>query len=283
MPCPISHTPTRELRMAVRFRGGTKTVFDAEHVVCWLRSYSMRDPVTNCVVCDGMAFDILEPCRLEHSTDEDVRSTEIFLKSAGYLDGSGGGREVRFFNFQFFKNSIPMRTNLRWFVTQAVWINQHKLPIVAVAVCLVMLVLSIAFWFSVLLLIEESAAFSRSVTLKGAADLAFFFLPISFAAGCYFFAYVRFLQTILLAVVNFLVWSFVIFILALCPILVLWTIYSPVGMSPLHWMAANACVCAREYVEFQDYRRFVAVFLPKVVVGLVDAVLPKLHFVCLLG
>ena len=84
--CPISHIPLINLHMPVVFRGKKpKVVYDAEHLVCWLREGRMVDPITNEVVREGEACEILEPCWLEHLTDKEINETEAYLKKAGFL------------------------------------------------------------------------------------------------------------------------------------------------------------------------------------------------------
>ena len=96
MICPISHLPIHQVTQPVRFRRGPKNaVYEAEYVVGWLRFGRMVEPMTNLEVEEGMAFDLLEPCRIEHISEADLRRTEDFLKNAGYLDGKGGGVKVK--------------------------------------------------------------------------------------------------------------------------------------------------------------------------------------------
>ena len=60
----------------------------------WLRFGRMIDPMTSEPVCEDFAYNLLEPVRLAHSTDEGLRETKAFLKRSGFLDGRGGGDEV---------------------------------------------------------------------------------------------------------------------------------------------------------------------------------------------
>jgi hypothetical protein len=82
--CPISHIPLAELRMAVVFRGDTKTVYDAEHLVHWLKAYVPRNPMTNVMVHAGARIvDVLIPFQLPHMSESDLRATELFLRRNG--------------------------------------------------------------------------------------------------------------------------------------------------------------------------------------------------------
>ena len=84
--CPISHIPIAELSHPVCFKRGNDRVFSAEHLVEWLKHYSLTNPLTGAAVEAGLAGDILM-----FKGDTDNRSeTERYLKSAGYLNGRGG-------------------------------------------------------------------------------------------------------------------------------------------------------------------------------------------------
>ena len=80
--CPISHIPVSELRMPVVFRHELHSVvFDADHLVNWLRSYRLVDPVTNQPIPADLAINILKP-----SASPDAK-TMYFLSRAGFLRG----------------------------------------------------------------------------------------------------------------------------------------------------------------------------------------------------
>jgi hypothetical protein len=82
--CPISHIPLSELKMAVVFRGDAKTVYDAEHLVRWLKVYAPRNPVTNRQVNAGARIaDVLVPFKLPHMGEHEWHATERFLKRSG--------------------------------------------------------------------------------------------------------------------------------------------------------------------------------------------------------
>lgn len=82
--CPISHIPLEELRMAVVFKGDTKTIYDAEHLVRWLKEYMPRNPMTNEEVKAGeRVANLLAPFRLPHMGERDLQVTERFLNSSG--------------------------------------------------------------------------------------------------------------------------------------------------------------------------------------------------------
>ena len=84
--CPISHIPLSELRMAVVFRGEPKTVYDAEHLVRWLKDYMPKNPMTNESVAAGCRInEILIPTRLPHMSEVDHASTARYLKRQGRL------------------------------------------------------------------------------------------------------------------------------------------------------------------------------------------------------
>ena len=59
-------------------------IYDAEHIVQWLKHYSLMDPVTHTYIRPGFAADILCP------TSTATAETHVFLARAGYLDGNGG-------------------------------------------------------------------------------------------------------------------------------------------------------------------------------------------------
>lgn len=84
--CPISHIPLHELQMAVVFKGEPKTVYDADHVVRWLRDYMPKNPMTNESVAVGCRFnEILIPIQLPHMSVFDHISTAKYLKRQGRL------------------------------------------------------------------------------------------------------------------------------------------------------------------------------------------------------
>jgi len=93
--CPISHIPLGELKMAVVFRGDAKTVYDAEHLVRWLKHYIPKNPMTNEVVKVGDAVAaVLTPVRLPHMSEDDVRATERFLERSGRVWWTSSSRET---------------------------------------------------------------------------------------------------------------------------------------------------------------------------------------------
>ena len=77
--CPISHIPLAELKMAVVFKGETKVVYDAEHLVHWLCNYKLQNPMTNEIVSAWRVCDILVPFRLPHMDEGDLKATASFL------------------------------------------------------------------------------------------------------------------------------------------------------------------------------------------------------------
>lgn len=87
MVCPISHIPIENIEHPV-FIPETVTnrmiVYDAEHIVRWLKNHSLMDPVTHKRIRPDFAFRILRP------TSTAMPDTMSFLKRAGYLDGHGG-------------------------------------------------------------------------------------------------------------------------------------------------------------------------------------------------
>ena len=137
--CPISHIPLINLHMPVVFRGKKpKVVYDAEHLVCWLREGRMVDPVTNEVVREGQANEILEPCWLEHLTAEEVQKTMKYLKNEGYLGT---------------KQELP--SPLRLFVY------------------FILAVVGIWFWRALETLVQEIEALAHSPTLESAMHIVF--------------------------------------------------------------------------------------------------------------
>ena len=83
--CPISHIPVSQLQHPVVVRAATRAVvYDAEHIVRWLKHHSLMDPVTHARIRPGFAVDILRPAP---SAGPDTRA---FLARAGYVDGRGG-------------------------------------------------------------------------------------------------------------------------------------------------------------------------------------------------
>ena len=84
--CPISHIPLEELRMAVVFQGDARTVYDAEHVVRWLREFTPKNPMTNEPVPAGRRInEVLAPIRLPHMRESDLERTARYLKRQGRL------------------------------------------------------------------------------------------------------------------------------------------------------------------------------------------------------
>ncbi len=84
--CPISHIPLEELRMAVVFRGEARTVYDAEHLVRWLREFTPKNPMTNEPVPAGRRIhEVLAPIRLPHMHDSDLERTARYLRRQGRL------------------------------------------------------------------------------------------------------------------------------------------------------------------------------------------------------
>ena len=81
--CPVSHIPISELRMAVVFRNSA-VVFDAEHIVCWLR-HSLRNPMTNEILRSDFATNLLVPVQLPHMSLQDVERTARFLRLQGRI------------------------------------------------------------------------------------------------------------------------------------------------------------------------------------------------------
>ena len=74
--------------MPVVFKHGLHSVvFDAEHIVRWLQTYRLADPVTNQEIPRDWAVNVLMPYRLAHSTDASVQRTQEFLRRAGILTG----------------------------------------------------------------------------------------------------------------------------------------------------------------------------------------------------
>lgn len=84
--CPISLIHVSEIRMPVSIRGQPQTVYEAEHLLQWLKNYELKDPATNLPVPPGHAVDLVVPRRLGHTTDSDMLSTCQMLCACGYLD-----------------------------------------------------------------------------------------------------------------------------------------------------------------------------------------------------
>ena len=83
--CPISHIPLSELRMAVVFSGDSKVVYDAEHLVRWLKEFKPQNPMTNAPVQPGRLCDILAPYQLPHMDEDSLKATARFLRQEGRL------------------------------------------------------------------------------------------------------------------------------------------------------------------------------------------------------
>ena len=66
-------------------------VFDAEHIVRWLQTYRLADPVTNQEIARDLAVNVLMPYRLAHCTDASMLRTEKYLRKAGILTGAKVG------------------------------------------------------------------------------------------------------------------------------------------------------------------------------------------------
>ena len=100
--CPISHIHVTEVLHPVCFRGAHSRIFSADHLVEWLKHYSLTNPLTGAPVDAGLATRILKfkSTGTPHS-EKMQRGTELYLKSAGYLDGRGG-KVLNYFINEFF-------------------------------------------------------------------------------------------------------------------------------------------------------------------------------------
>ena len=70
--------------MAVVFRGDSRVIYDAEHLVQWLKQGRLQNPMTNETVPTGRRFeDILTPIQLPHMNSTHEDTTARFLRSKG--------------------------------------------------------------------------------------------------------------------------------------------------------------------------------------------------------
>jgi len=187
---------------------------------------------------------------------------------------------------------------MRWLVSQVVWISKYRLPFVALLASAVWIALSSIFWLTAVTLIEESIKLFESPTLENTLHLTFFYAPIAFASGkleylhqksieksntktgCYFIAYLLFLRLVLLTAVRYvygvLNWITNTASVFLGLIIVSWLVY---GKSTpfFEWTIKQSCACAKEYVEFEDYQKMLAMMpLP----ADADQALRRLNAIC---
>ena len=84
--CPISHIPLSQIKhpvVIIKSTTNLSIVYDAEHIVQWLKHHSLLDPITNKKIPAGFANSILRPA-------SSSATTAAFLARAGYLNGRGG-------------------------------------------------------------------------------------------------------------------------------------------------------------------------------------------------
>ena len=92
--CPISQTKLSDLRHAVTFSDDHRVVYDAEHLVHWLRAYKPCNPITNAAINPRRRLvDLLSPHRLPHTTKAEIHATVRFLKQQGTVDGQTAYRD----------------------------------------------------------------------------------------------------------------------------------------------------------------------------------------------
>ena len=85
--CPISHTPLSEICRPVVIKGHPSVVYEAEHLVTWLKKYQLKNPMTNEALQPGLVTESIMHIRLPHTTNAQSWSTECFLTRQGYMGG----------------------------------------------------------------------------------------------------------------------------------------------------------------------------------------------------
>jgi len=75
------------------------------------------------------------------------------------------------------------RSVIRFLVTQALWMNEKRLPVLATIALAIQVILGSWFWLTSAMLIQEVEALMQNPNADSASDIVFVYIPIAFSAG----------------------------------------------------------------------------------------------------